>query len=205
MEFGEKLQNLRKQKGLTQEELSEALYVSRTAVSKWESGKGYPSIDSLKEISKYFTVSIDELLSSEKILTIAEKENKQSIKTICDYIFSFLDISFLLLIILPLYPYRMENYVYSVSLINYGQASSFKIAFYWVFFLLLILSGIIKAVLTKIKNEKYSKILTYISLALNILLVLFLTLSREVYAIMSAFLILLIKVAVLLKYVKTGN
>ena len=205
MEFGEKLQNLRKQKGLTQEELSEALYVSRTAVSKWESGKGYPSIDSLKEISKYFTVSIDELLSSEKILTIAEKENKQSIKTICDYIFSFLDISFLLLIILPLYPYRMENYVYSVSLINYGQASSFKIAFYWVFFLLLILSGIIKAVLTKIKNEKYSKILTYISLALNILLVLFLTLSREVYAVMSAFLILLIKGAVLLKYVKTGN
>ena len=47
--------------------------------------------------------------------SIAEKENKQSIKTICDYIFSFLDISFLLLIILPLYPYRMENYVYSVS------------------------------------------------------------------------------------------
>ena len=53
MEFNEKLQELRKNKGLTQEELAEALYVSRTAISKWESGRGYPSIDSLKEIAKY--------------------------------------------------------------------------------------------------------------------------------------------------------
>jgi transcriptional regulator with XRE-family HTH domain len=47
MEFNEKLQELRKQKGLTQEELAEKLYVSRTAISKWESGRGYPNIESL--------------------------------------------------------------------------------------------------------------------------------------------------------------
>ena len=56
MEFGEKLCELRKSKGLTQEELAKDLYVSRTAISKWESGRGYPSIDSIKEISKYFSV-----------------------------------------------------------------------------------------------------------------------------------------------------
>ena len=72
MEFHEKLQELRKQRGLTQEELAEALYVSRTAISKWESGRGYPNIDSLKEISNFFSVSIDDLLSSEKMLFIAE-------------------------------------------------------------------------------------------------------------------------------------
>ena len=75
MEFNEKLQELRKNRGLTQEELAESLYVSRTAVSKWESGRGYPNIESLKEISKLFSVSIDELLSGEKLLFIAEKEN----------------------------------------------------------------------------------------------------------------------------------
>ena len=71
MEFNEKLQNLRKAKGLTQEELAELLFVSRTAVSKWESGRGYPSIDSLKDISKFFHVSIDDLLSGEKLLSLA--------------------------------------------------------------------------------------------------------------------------------------
>lgn len=42
MEFHEKLQELRRQKGLTQEELASQLFVSRAAVSKWESGRGYP-------------------------------------------------------------------------------------------------------------------------------------------------------------------
>jgi transcriptional regulator with XRE-family HTH domain len=59
MEFNEKLQNLRKQKGLTQDELADLLFVSRTAVSKWESGRGYPNIESLKAIAKLFSVTID--------------------------------------------------------------------------------------------------------------------------------------------------
>ena len=45
MEFSEKLQELRKSKSLTQEELAEALFVSRTAVSKWESGRGIRALD----------------------------------------------------------------------------------------------------------------------------------------------------------------
>ena len=44
MEFHEKLQELRKIRGLTQEELGEALFVSRTAISKWESGKALPCL-----------------------------------------------------------------------------------------------------------------------------------------------------------------
>ena len=66
MEFHEKLQELRKSRNLTQEELAEALFVSRTAISKWESGRGYPSIDSLKEIAKFFCVTVDQLLSGEE-------------------------------------------------------------------------------------------------------------------------------------------
>lgn len=78
LEFHEKLQELRKSRGMTQEELAAALFVSRTAISKWESGRGYPSIDSLKEISRYFSVSIDDLLSGEQLILIAEKENKSN-------------------------------------------------------------------------------------------------------------------------------
>ena len=103
MEFGEKLQNLRKNKGLTQEELAESLYVSRTAISKWESGRGYPSIDSIKEIATFFSVTIDELLSSEKILSIAEKENKQNIQKIVGLLLGILDLFTIMLIVLPLF------------------------------------------------------------------------------------------------------
>ena len=66
MEFNEKLQELRKSKNLTQEELASTLFVSRTAISKWESGRGYPSIDSLKALSNFFGVTIDELLSGDE-------------------------------------------------------------------------------------------------------------------------------------------
>ena len=80
MEFGEKIQKLRNQNKWTQEDLAEKLYVSRTAVSKWESGKGYPNIDSLKDIAKIFNITIDELLSSEEIIGIAKSENNTNIK-----------------------------------------------------------------------------------------------------------------------------
>ena len=77
MEFHEKLQYLRKQHQWTQEQLAEKLYVSRTAVSKWESGRGYPSIDSLKEISRYFSVTIDDLICSDEMMTVAENDKKE--------------------------------------------------------------------------------------------------------------------------------
>ncbi len=78
MEFNEKLQRLRNKADLTQEELAEKLYVSRTAISKWESGRGYPNIDSLKTISKFFNVTIDELICGEEIVTLAEQDIKES-------------------------------------------------------------------------------------------------------------------------------
>lgn len=61
--FSEKVKALRECNHLTQEEFAEKVAVSRTAVSKWETGKGYPSIDSLKVISVLFDVTIDELIS----------------------------------------------------------------------------------------------------------------------------------------------
>ena len=52
MSFGENLKNIRKQRSITQEELAEALGVSRQAISKWESGNGYPETEKLIIISK---------------------------------------------------------------------------------------------------------------------------------------------------------
>ena len=202
MEFNEKLQELRKNKGLTQEELAEILYVSRTAISKWESGRGYPNIESLKEISKFFDVSIDDLLSGEKLLSIAEKENKSNIRNMCDLLFGIVDLFSFILVALPLYPNTIDGFVYSVNLLNYTQISSINLNFYWFMFVSLFAVGVIKIILTKTKAEKGNKILITLSIALNIFIVIFLALTREVYAVVIAFLLLLVKGGILLKYFK---
>jgi transcriptional regulator with XRE-family HTH domain len=103
MEFNEKLQELRKKKGLTQEELAQALFVSRAAISKWESARGYPNIDSLKAIAKFFRISIDELLSGDELLSIAEADKRQRERQLRELVFSMLDISLILLLFLPLF------------------------------------------------------------------------------------------------------
>ncbi|MGN0993898.1 MAG: helix-turn-helix domain-containing protein, partial [Butyricicoccus sp.] len=117
MEFNEKLQALRKQRGLTQEALAEALFVSRTAISKWESGRGYPSIASLKEISRYFGISLDELLSSDELLTAAEQDVSKSKNRFRDLVFGLLDCSTVMFLFLPFFGQQAGQVIESVSLL----------------------------------------------------------------------------------------
>lgn len=77
MTFGQKLKTLRTGRNMTQDDLARELFVTRTAVSKWENDRGYPGIDSLKEISRFFGVSIDELISDEDAAKVrAETERR---------------------------------------------------------------------------------------------------------------------------------
>ena len=101
MEFNEKLQELRKARSLTQEELAEAVYVSRTAVSKWESGRGYPSIDSLKELSRFFHVSIDELIGPDEIVAAAEDDKRSFAWKSAALVCGLLDVLAVLLLFIP--------------------------------------------------------------------------------------------------------
>ena len=187
MEFHEKLQELRKRRGLTQEELAEELFVSRTAISKWESGRGYPNIESLKEISAYFSVSIDDLLSGEKLIFIAEKENKANIRSVYDMLFGIVDLLSVMLIILPLYPKTVEGYVYSVNLWEYVETAVYNRTIYWILFVGLIICGIWKML------QRESKLVKRISMILAIVTVLYLVLAGEIYASIVAILFLLVK------------
>ena len=193
VEFGEKLQQLRKSRGLTQEELAQALYVSRTAVSKWESGRGYPGIDSLKEISRFFSVSIDDLLSGEKLLLLAEKENKSKMQTLCNLLFGMVDLCSFLLIVLPIYPKTVGGYIYSVNLFRYTETTRLNRGIYWGFFLGLVFLGALKILLTQCKAEGKQKAATLCSMALGIAAVFILALTRGTYAVTLAFLLLVIK------------
>jgi transcriptional regulator with XRE-family HTH domain len=197
MEFHEKLQELRKHRGLTQEELAEILFVSRTAVSKWESGRGMPSIDSLKDISAYFSVSIDDLLSGEKLILLAQQENRASIQTLCQRLFAAVDLLTLLLIVLPLYPKTVDGRIYSVPLWQYSETAAYNRAVYWFFFLALMGCGIWKLLLT----QRRGRLSTAVSLLLSLCAVLYLVLAREAYA--ATVTVVLLTIKTLLVYRQT--
>ena len=181
---------LRSSRGLTQEELAEALFVSRTAISKWESGRGYPGIDSLREISDFFSVTIDELLSGEKLVSIAEKENKSNMQSLCSILIGAIDLLYFLLMVLPLYPKSMGGYIASVNLFGYTETSAFNRMVYLGLFFLLMGTGVTEVIVTQLKIEKVYKMIIIFSMLLGIAAVLFLALTGETYATALVFLLL---------------
>ncbi len=73
MKFNEKLLSIRKQKGLSQEELGMELQVSRQTISKWESGQSYPDFQKLVLLSDFFDMTLDELVRDIDVQDVREK------------------------------------------------------------------------------------------------------------------------------------
>ena len=199
MEFNEKLQELRKQKGLTQEELAEALYVSRAAVSKWESGRGYPNIDSLKEISRFFSVTIDDLLSGSEILTIAEEDQKQKNSLLLDLVFGLLDLSVSMFLFLPLFGQREHDTVYEVSLLALSNIAPYLMVAYITIIAGMILWGILTLALQNCNGKFWVNYKRRISFLLGGLGTLLFIVSMQPYAAALLFIFLSIKILIFVK------
>lgn len=103
MEFSERLAQMRRHKGLTQEQLADELHVSRTAISKWENGRGVPSIDSLQAIARFFGVTVDELLSANAVLDAALVERRAASRRRFRLASAWLSLAALACMLLPLY------------------------------------------------------------------------------------------------------
>ena len=199
MEFYEKLQELRKRRGLTQEELADALYVSRAAVSKWESGRGYPNIDSLKQLSQFFSVTIDELLSTNEVLAVAEEDQKQTEKQFLDLVFGLLDCSVAMFILLPIFGQSGGDVMENVSLLSLSRIQPYLKAGYCIVLAGMVLSGILTLALQNSSWGFWQRKKNYASLLLNAAAVLIFIISRQPYAGAYMFIFLTIKVLVLLK------
>lgn len=199
MEFNVKLKELRNSRGLTQEELAAALFVSRTAISKWESGRGYPSIDSLKEISSFFSITLDELLSGENLLSIAEKENQYKLQNLCNTVIGIIDVFYSLLIVLPLYPKPMGLYIASVNLIDYAEVSPIHQKIYLGLFLLLMLNGATEIIVILLKDLNIDKMIIIFTMLLSISAILFLAITGETYATVLSFLLFILKLVLYMK------
>ena len=167
MEFNKKLLDLRKRKGLTQEELAEALFVSRTAISKWESGRGYPNIDSLKAIAKFFSVTVDDLLSGDEVLTIAEEDNRQKEMRLRDLVFGLLDCSVAMFFFLPLFKQTPAGIIQGVSLLALTEMEPYLKALYLIAVTGIVVSGILILALQTIPSVFWGRNKHKISLLLN--------------------------------------
>ena len=200
MEFSEKLQELRKQKGLTQEELAELLYVSRTAVSKWEAGRGYPNIDSLKAISKYFSVSLDELLSSDAILTIAEEESKQKENHARNLVFGLLDCSVAMFLFLPFFGQKVGGVIQEVSLLSLTEIEPYVKIPYLVVVFTMIVWGVLILALQNCKSTLWLRSKDKVSLGLSAVGTLLFMISLQPYAAMFTFVFLAVKALMLIKW-----
>lgn len=75
MALHDNLKKFREDKGLSQNEMAEKMHVSRQTISKWETGKSFPDIESIIAFSNIFEVSLDELLKEEKNIIVNDPEN----------------------------------------------------------------------------------------------------------------------------------
>ena len=199
MELCEKLQELRKRKGLTQDELAGILYVSRTAISKWESGRGVPNIESLKAISKFFSVSIDELLSGEEILAVADEDFKQRESRLFDIVFGLLDLSMILFLFLPFFGERSDEIIKEVSLLSLSTTSEYIKAAHFSVIFALFLIGILTLALQNCEADFWIKFKRWFSLGFGALGAICFIMTLQPYAAFFCFVFLAIKAIMLIK------
>ncbi|MCR5805150.1 MAG: helix-turn-helix domain-containing protein [Clostridia bacterium] len=198
MEFNEKLQELRKNKGMTQEELAEELYVSRTAISKWESGRGYPNIDSLKEISRYFSITIDELICSDEMITVAENEKKELISKYISLICNALDILTAILLFIPAFGNGTDT-PDTVSLFALNEINPWVKVVFVVIIGAMILNGICGVIIANFNKPKWNNHRLITGIVLSILSVTIFIVTRQPYAGIFCFAFLVIKGFLLIK------
>ena len=184
---------------MTQEALADALYVSRTAVSKWESGRGLPGIDSLKAISKLFSVSIDELLSGEELIEAAETDKALAARNLCAALTGLIDALTLLFLFVPLFGLKEGDAIRSVSLISLTSLAP------WLFFSYAAILGVTGAFgiaelfMQSTQNAFWCRWRFRVSIALTVLLTTLFILNQQPYAAFFALSILIFKGFILYK------
>ena len=192
MEFNEKLQELRKSRSMTQEELAEALFVSRTAISKWESGRGYPNIDSLKEISRFFSVTIDDLICSDEMITVAEIEKREFADKYVSLICNVLDILLAILLFIPAFGNGPESSA-TVSLFGLTGISFWVKTVFIVIIVITIINGICGVIIASFNKPVWNRHRLITGAALSILAVIVFIAARQPYAGIVCFSFLVIK------------
>lgn len=198
MDFGEKLKALRTERGLTQEQLAAKLYVSRTAVSKWETGGGSPNLDSLQAVARLFDVSVDDLLSTDDLIVLARDERRSTARSSGMLSFGLLDVLAVVFAFIPLYGVDDGSLVRMANLADYGASVDFGASFAVMAAAVvsLMFMGAVEIVLAAVGSRRAARIVALVGFAVQALAVVLFASTMQPYATTLMFALLLAKVVV---------
>ena len=198
MDFGEKLKALRTERGLTQEQLAARLYVSRTAVSKWETGGGSPNLDSLQVVARLFDVSVDDLLSTDDLIVLARDERRSTARSSGMLSFGLLDVLAVVFAFIPLYGVDDGSFVRMANLADYGASVDFGASFAAMAAAVvsLMFMGAVEIVLAAVGSRRAARIVALVGFAVQALAVVLFASTMQPYATTLMFVLLLAKVVV---------
>ena len=198
MDFGEKLKALRTERGLTQEQLAARLYVSRTAVSKWETGGGSPNLDSLQAVARLFDVSVDALLSTDDLIVLARDERRSTARSSGMLSFGLLDVLAVVFAFIPLYGVDDGSFVRMANLADYGASVDFGASFAVMAAAVvsLMFVGAVEIVLAAAGSRRAARIVALVGFAVQALAVVLFASTMQPYATTLMFVLLLAKVVV---------
>lgn len=198
MDFGEKLKALRTERGLTQEQLAARLYVSRTAVSKWETGGGSPNLDSLQAVARLFDVPVDDLLSTDDLIVLARDERRSTARSSGMLSFGLLDVLAVVFAFIPLYGVDDGSFVRMANLADYGASVDFGASFAVMAAAVvsLMFVGAVEIVLAAAGSRRAARIVALVGFAVQALAVVLFASTMQPYATTLMFVLLLAKVVV---------
>lgn len=198
MDFGEKLKALRTERGLTQEQLAARLYVSRTAVSKWETGGGSPNLDSLQAVARLFDVSVDDLLSADDLIVLARDERRSTARSSGMLSFGLLDVLAVVFAFIPLYGVDDGSFVRMANLADYGASVDFGASFAAMAAAVvsLMFVGAVEILLAAAGSRRAARIVALVGFAVQALAVVLFASTMQPYATTLMFALLLAKVVV---------
>lgn len=129
MDLGKRIIEMRKKNNLSQEQLAEKLEVSRQTISNWENGKFYPDIDALVRISRYFNISLDDLLNYDDKVLDYLKESTNVVKSNRKLLYAII-LNILLIILFVIIGITLNESVAVIVIIFITSVISFSYLFY---------------------------------------------------------------------------
>ena len=200
MEVNKKIQKLRKENNLTQDQLAERLGVSKIYVARIENGKILPSVKDIKNIARILDVNVSDLTSFDDLIFAAESDNYNKLDRKTTLFFAILDILSISFIFMPFYV-KNNN---AMTLIELKPLSSLLYIAYLVLLIVSFIVGVLEIIFSANNKKNKLKNVKLISVVVYTLSILIFALSKQSYITAFLFLFLMIKILFLLNLEKSN-